>query len=122
VRVKVNLGLGQGINGAPQRFLSIIVENHSPLALIMGNIELRLKDGRLLYVRRDSVTGEYQKRRKLDPWESFTFNVATDVVAKKVNPKDLVCAVVTDDINRVYESDQFFEALILGFFDDDSVC
>lgn len=88
----------------------------------MGNIELRLKDGRLLYVPRDSVTREYQKRRKLDPWESFTFNVATDVVAKKVNPKDLVCAVVTDDINRVYESDQFFEALILGFFDDDSAC
>lgn len=118
VRVKLNLGLGSRYDGAPQRFLSIMVENHSPLALFMGNIELRLKDGRLLHVQQDSVTGEYQKRRKLDPAESFTFNIATDVVAKKVNPKDLVCAVVTDDINRVYESDRFSEPLILGFFDD----
>lgn len=121
VRVKVNLGLGSRYDGVPQRFLSIKVENHSPLALFMGNIELRLKDGRLAYVPKDSVTGEYQKRRELDPGESFTLNIATDVVAKKLNPKDLVCAVVTDDINRVYESDKFFEPLLLGFFDDASV-
>lgn len=121
VRVKVNLGLGSRYDGVPQRFLSIKVENHSPLALFMGSIELRLKDGRLLYVPKDSVTGEYQKRRKLDPGESFTLNMATDIVARKVNPKDLVCAVVKDDINRSYESDKFFKPLILGFFDDDSV-
>jgi hypothetical protein len=86
----------------------------------MGNVELRLKDGQLLYVPRDSVTGEPLQRRKLDPAASFSFNIAL-AIASKVNPRDLACASVKDDIDRVYESDEsMFQFVVDALFDDKS--
>lgn len=121
VRVKTNLRLISGPDGELQRLLSIKIENHSPLSLFIGNIELKLKDGRLLYVPRDSVTGEFQKRRKLSSAKSFTFNIAPEVIARKVNPNDLVSALITDDISRVYESDESeFRLAIAALFGDKS--
>jgi hypothetical protein len=117
VRVKVNLRLVSGIDAALQKHLSIKVENHSPLSLFMGNVELRLKDGQLLYVPRDSVTGEPQQRRKLEPGESFSFHMALGVIASKVSPADLACASVKDDIDRVYESDEsMFQFVVDALF------
>lgn len=118
VRVKTNLRLVSAAEGVFRKHLSIKVENHSPLSLFMGNVELRLKDGQLLYVPRDSVTGEPQQRRKLDPAESFSFNIALGAIASKVNPRDLACASVKDDIDRVYESDEsMFQFVVDALFD-----
>jgi hypothetical protein len=121
VCIKANLLFSGPQGAAPRRFLSIKVENHSPLSLFMGNVVLKLKDGRLLTLLQDSVTGEPQQRRKLDPGESFSFNIAPEVIAGKVNPKDLACASVKDDIDRVYESDEsMFQFVVDALFDDKS--
>lgn len=119
IRVITNLRLVSGADGAFQRFLTIKVENHSPLSLFMGYVELRLKDGRLLCVPRDSVTREPQQRRKLDPAESFSFNIDPAVIASKVNPRDLASASVTDDIGRIYESDDSVFSLAVDVLFDD---
>lgn len=118
IRVKTNLRIVSGADGAWKKHLEIKVENHSRLPLFTGNVELRLKDGRLLYVPQDSVTGELQQRRKLDPGESFSFSIAPETITREVNPEDLVSASVKDDIGRVYESDEsMFQLAVNVLFD-----
>jgi hypothetical protein len=122
VKVKANIGFVSDSNNELQKILNISVENHSPLPFFMGNINLKLKDGQLFFVPKDFVTGEFQARRKLHPGESFAFHIKPDVISRKVDPRDLVCVTVTDDINRVYESPESdFQLLIHVLFDDDAV-
>lgn len=106
IKVKANIGLVPDSLNNIQKILNITVENHSPSPLFMGNIDLKLKDGQLFFVPKDFLTGEFQTRRTLQPGERFSFHILPDVIARKVNPEDLVCATVTDDVNRVYESDE----------------
>lgn len=120
VRVKTNIALTPGVGGGVRKILSVKVENHSPQLFFMGNINLKMRDGMLFFAPRDSITGEYQTRRELHPGEAFTFNIAPDVIEGQVNPEDLVCATVADDIGRVYESSESdFRLAIHVFFNDE---
>ena len=117
VKVKANIGLVPDIHNNIQRILTITIENHSPSPLFMGNINLKLKDGQRFFVPKDFLTGELQTRRTLHSGESFSFHILPDTIARKVNPKDLVCAIVTDDINRDYESSESdFRLAMLALF------
>jgi hypothetical protein len=121
IRVKANIRLVPDIYNDVQKILNITIENHSSSPLFMGNIELKLRDGQLFFVPKDFLTGEFQTRRILHPGESFSFHILPDVIARKVNPKDLICAIVKDDIHRVYESSEsdFQLAMRVLFADKD---
>jgi hypothetical protein len=124
IKVKANIGLVPDARNNIQKILNITVENHSPSPLFMENINLKLKDGQLFFVPKDFLTGEFQTRRILQPGERFSFHILPDVIARKVNPEDLICAVVADDIDRVYESDEsnfrLAMRVLFGDKDDDS--
>ncbi len=54
----------------------------------------------------DAITKEFQKRRELRPGEKFSFNIFPDTILENVKIDDIACVVVSDDIDRTYESDQ----------------
>jgi len=107
--------------GQSQTALAIKVENHSPIAVFLGNVFLELKDGRAFIALQDSLTGEPQQRRRLEPGESFTFNFSPQIIAAKLSIDEIRCAAVNDDINRVYRSsEQDIQNVLAGLLQTES--
>ena len=106
VRIKVNGGFVQMPTGKIEDILILEVQNHSPMTVFLGNVQIRLKDNRTLFPSSDAVTKEFQRRRELRPGEKFSFNILPETIVDKVSIDDIVCAVVSDDIDRTYESDK----------------
>jgi len=92
--------------GKIEDVLIVEVQNHSPMTVFLGNVQIKLKGNRLLFQASDAITKEYQKRRELRPGEKFSFHILPDTIVDKVPIDDIICAVVSDDIERKYESDQ----------------
>lgn len=113
IRVKVNGGFVQAPYGKVLDIIIIEVQNHSPMTVFLGNVSIKLKGGRQLLVQRDAVTGEYQKRRGLRPGERFSFNMLPSVIAKQANLDEIICAIVSDDIERTYKSNPTDIQLVL---------
>ena len=105
VRVKVNGGFVKMPLGEVEDILIIEVQNHSPMTVFLGNVQIKLKDKQILFPPTDAITREYQKRRELRPGERFSFNISPKVITEQVGVEDVVCAMVSDDIERTYESD-----------------
>ncbi|MDI6789537.1 MAG: hypothetical protein QME44_02465 [Thermodesulfobacteriota bacterium] len=115
VRVKVKGGLAMMPFGEAEDILIIEVQNHSPTTVFLGNVQIRLQDKRNLFPPTDAITREYQKRRELRPGEKFSFNISPSVVTERVQVEEVVCAVVSDDIERTYESDpEELQSLLKG--------
>jgi hypothetical protein len=76
------------------------------MTVFLGNVQIKLKDNRTLFPPTDAINKEYQRRRELRPGESFSFNILPSTILEKVTVDDVACAMVSDDIDRVYESDQ----------------
>ena len=106
VRIKVNGGFVQMPTGKIEDILILEVQNHSPMTVFLGNVQIRLKDNRTLFPSSDAVTKEFQRRRELRPGEKFSFNILPETIVDRVAIDDIVCAVVSDDIDRTYESDK----------------
>lgn len=106
VRVKVKGGFVAMPVGEVENILIVEVQNHSDMTVFLGNVQIKLKDNRTLFPPTDAITKEYQRRRELRPGESFSFNILPSTILEKVNVDDVACAMVSDDIDRVYESDQ----------------
>lgn len=106
IRIKVNGGFAQMPIGKIEDVLIIEVQNHSPMTVFLGNVQIKLKDNRILFPPSDAITKEFQKRRELRPGEKFSFNILPDTIFEKVRIDDIMCVVVSDDIERTYESDQ----------------
>ncbi len=119
IKVKTNISLVLDSPDNIQKFLNITVENHSLVQLFLKKIELKLKDGRKFFIPKDSLTGELQQKRILLPGESFDFNILPASITEKVNIDDLVCATITDSINRTYESSEdAFRLALLALFEE----
>lgn len=103
VRVKVSGGFAATINGI-EDILIIEVQNHSPMTVFLGNVVLRLKTKNVLLPKHDAITNDYQKRRELKPGQKFSFNMSPQLIAESTSIKDIICASVSDDIERTYES------------------
>ncbi|HYH85850.1 MAG TPA: hypothetical protein VEX60_10230 [Pyrinomonadaceae bacterium] len=104
VRVNVRQGVSiLPITGETVYPISITVQNHSPITVFAGNVEIEMKTGEFLYFQRDYLTRELQKRRELRTGESFSFNIDPEKLREHVS-KGLVCAMMKDDIDRVYRS------------------
>ncbi len=106
IRVKVNGGFVKMPIGEVEDVLIIEVQNHSPMTVFLGNVQIKLKGNRILFPPSDAITKEYQKRRELRPGERFSFNILPGTIVDKVPIDDVICAVVSDDIERTYESEQ----------------
>ncbi len=113
VRVKVNGGFVTMPIGGIEDIIIIEVQNHSPMTVFLGNVQIKLKGNRVLFPPSDAITKEYQRRRELRPGEKFSFNVLPGTIIEKVPVEDVICAVVSDDIERTYESDQESIQLLL---------
>lgn len=118
VRVKVKGGFVAMPVGEVENILIIEVQNHSQMTVFLGNVQIKLKDNRTLFPPTDAITKEYQKRRELRPGERFSFNILPSTILDKVAVEDVVCAVVSDDIDRTYESDQdSIQSLLSSFIE-----
>lgn len=106
IRVKVNGGFVSMPIGEIKDVLIIEVQNHSPMTIFLGNVQIKIKGNKILFPQSDAITGEYQKRRELRPGEKFSFNILPETIMSKVSIDEIVSAVVSDDIERTYESDQ----------------
>jgi len=106
VRIKVNGGFVQMPIGKIEDILILEVQNHSPMTVFLGNVQIKLKGNKTLLPQSDAITKEFQKRRELRPGEKFSFNILPDMIINKVAIDDIICAVVSDDIDRTYESDK----------------
>ncbi len=83
------------------------------MTVFLGNINIRLKDSRRLFPAADAITNEFQKRRELRPGEKFSFNITPENIFEKVSLEEIVCAEISDDIDRIYESNQTDLQLLL---------
>jgi hypothetical protein len=118
VRVEVKGGFVAMPLGEVKDILIVEVQNHSPMTVFLGNVQIKLKDNRTLFPSADAITNEYQKRRELRPGERFSFNILPSTILDRVAVEDVVCAIVSDDIDRTYESDQNSIRSILNNFNE----
>jgi hypothetical protein len=117
VRVKVQAGFVMDPWGNTIDLIIITVQNHSPNPVFLGNVYLKTNGDKIFIQGMDSVTREYQHRRKLEAGESFDFHIEKKNLADQADPYDLVCAAVKDTVDRVYESSPAdFRKLIQGLF------
>lgn len=105
IRIKIKGGFAGTLTGI-EDILIIEVQNHSPMTVFLGNVVLRLKTGNAFFAAYDAITKEYQKRRELRPGQNFSFNMSPQVIIKHTAIDDIICASVSDDIERTYESKQ----------------
>lgn len=97
--------------------ITVEVQNHSPMVVFTGMINIQLKNEHRLVIVSDPVTGEYQKRRELRPGEKFTMHFYPEAIFDKVTPDEISHVVITDDIDRVYKSDpKTFQRIINDFW------
>lgn len=104
IRVKTMGGFVPTVDGVKD-IISIEVQNHSPMTVFMGMVNIQLKTKGKLFFPRDLVTGEFQRRRELRPGEKFSVNLLPEIIFDKVELDELSHASLSDDIDRIYESD-----------------
>lgn len=104
VKIKVQNAVGYHPMSGYINFISVDIQNHSPIPVFIGSVTIKRKDDQILYIRDDAITGEYQKRRRLESGQSFSFNITYDRIVNEID--NLVNILVKDDIGRRYESDK----------------
>src|SRR5436190_8617194 len=115
VRVKVTYGF---VAVSPIRSVLVAsVENHSPVAVFMGNVYINTRGVDRLVLIRDAITLEHQRRRALQPGEAFSLNFDPSEVLPKYRPEDLRSAGVVDDIGSKWSSgEDGFKRVLRTFF------
>lgn len=104
LNVFLQLGFISDVLSGIQDIFSVTVQNASRQVVYLRNVYLKLKDERVLVLRRDAVTMEYQQKRILHPGESFSFNIDPKQIFAKIDPSSLISAGVKDEIDRTYET------------------
>lgn len=103
--VALSLGMTQLWNGQFTRYLVIILMNKSSRPVFLGNFYLLLKDGRRLLFPRDTLTGEPQSKRRVEPGDRSDFHVeASDLKQFGKPPDEYVHAGVDDAVGGTYVS------------------
>ncbi len=116
IRVKTSPGFVSSPAGV-KNVITVEVQNHSPMVVFTGMINIQLKNKHNLVIVSDPVTGEYQKRRELRPGEKFSMHFYPEAIFEKVRPDEISHVVITDDIDRVYESDpEAFQRIINDYW------
>jgi hypothetical protein len=65
----------------------------------------RVEDKRGSFLKRDFLTRDLNSRRQLNPGEKFDFQVSLEEI-RKFSSKGFTSAIVRDEINRVYRSNE----------------
>ncbi len=114
LRVVANPGFIKDYNpysGGVTKTLTVTAQNHSSVTVYLGNISLELKNGQLLTIMQDFFTGKFQEEVVLNPGQSHSFHFLPESLRQEA--PDIVCAVATDAIGRLYRSDGKYLPAIL---------
>ena len=84
-------------------YLSIEIQNHSPITVYTGNICLKQNNGTFLFMPFDYLRHSTQLKEKLESGESLTFSV--DPLSLIEYRNTLLNVIFTDKINRIYEAE-----------------
>lgn len=104
--VALSLGMTQLVTGQFSRYLVIILMNKSNRPVFLGNFYLLLKDNRRLLFPRDTLTGEPQSKRRVEPGDRSAFHIeSSDLKQFGVPPERYVYAGVDDAVGGSYVSD-----------------
>lgn len=92
-------------NGQCGNHLVIALMNKSNRAVFLGNYYLLLKDGRRLLFPIDTLTGEAQSKRRVEPGDRSDFHIeASDLKQFGMPPIEYVHAGVDDAVGGTYVS------------------
>lgn len=113
IKIKFTPGFAQTWFDGVKDVFTIEIQNHSNMTVFMGMVRLMLNDGKQLLFTKDSLTGDFQKRRELRPGQSFGVHIFPEDIFEHVTPDEVVGVAVTDDIDRIYElrSEEVTESL-----------
>ncbi len=84
-------------------YLSIEIQNHSPITVYTGNIYLKQNNGTFLFMPVDYLSHSTQLKEKLEAGESLMFSV--DPLSLIEYRDTLTTVVFIDKINRIYEAE-----------------
>lgn len=109
VRVQTNAGYAQSeIDPNPKFFLSIEVQNYSPVSVYISSIflETNLDANGIVVPLGDYLSNTYQYRHELPSGRTTILTIDPLQISKYYERNELVCASVKDEIGRVYRSTQ----------------
>jgi hypothetical protein len=103
--VGLRLAMTKLPTGDYSSFLAITLLNKSNRNVFIGNFYLLLNDDLRLVFPIDTLTGEPQRKRKIEPGDSFAFHIeASDLKQFGKRETDYVCAGVDDAVGGSYFS------------------
>lgn len=92
-------------------YLTVTVQNHSPVMFFLNSIAFEMKDGRTMVPTMDDLTGEWFSKREIRPGESYTFYM--DPERLREHADKFVCVRATDAIGRFYRSNsEYFPGIV----------
>ncbi|EJL6615600.1 hypothetical protein AB2373_17010 [Vibrio cholerae] len=94
-------------HGGTKYYLCVTTQNHSPNSVFIGGIQIKLSDNRTLFYQRDALLNKLNSRKELHSGESHTFYFDPIQINKDLSNLNLISHVsVSDDIDRIYESEK----------------
>lgn len=104
--IKTDAAIVPDGRGETKCYLAITTQNHSSNSVFLGGIQIRLSDGRHIFLKRDAIFNTLNSRKELKPGQSDSFHVDPLLIMADIEDVELVSHVsVKDDIDRVYESE-----------------
>jgi hypothetical protein len=103
--VTLNLGIGMRRMGGSLQTLTISLINPTTQPVVIGNFVLELSNGETLFLPDDSVTGEWQGRKVVQPGDACSFHISLSVLREtRYALDDFRCALVQTPIGDSYRS------------------
>jgi len=118
--VELSLGMTQLHNGQFTSYLVIILMNKSNRPVFLGNFYLLLRDGRRLLFPRDTLTGEANSKRRVEPGDRADFHVeASDLKQFGLPSTEYVHAGVDNAVGTPYISNSdYLQKCIANLLND----
>jgi hypothetical protein len=105
IRVKAALQQVFELGGKSGRdVLTITIENHSPIDFFLSSVAFPLDDGTGLWPKHDTITGEPNRARRIEPGNSFQFHMDPANLVKQAGKRHIVASAI-DQIGREFRSE-----------------
>ena len=104
IRVSANAVMTVDAEGGALTAVQVRVANHSPQALHLSGVHLRLDDGQGLWFKRDGLARTPNGPARIDAGDAYDFHITRSMLAG-VETSRIVCAEAHDRIGRVFSSD-----------------
>jgi hypothetical protein len=108
IRLRIRAVLVGPRAGQMGAFVSVDVQNHSPMTFYFQSLSFAVSDGSGLMVTKDAYTGDLAMARPIQPGDSLTILVDPQDLSKHLGPGVTLTNVsVTDKIGRLFLGDVF---------------